>query len=644
MTCGLPLLAFEILAPAGLWIALAALPIIAFFLLRRRLQQRVIGSTMLWTRALKETAARAAWRRPTEWLALFLLLLAVAALALGAADARFGLDASGSRAFVLVLDTSASMATAHEGGTRLGEAQRGAREAIESMRAGDQAAVIAAGRRPRVLSHASGDSAALAESLRGLEADATGGDLRAACELAVREVERLSQQTKLPAHVLVFSDFAADPALWEGFDALGARIDFVSCGAARANAGIIHLAYSADAEPPGILVTVAANAVAAQKRTLSLLRDGEVVDARPVEIPPDGRRSVLVSAPGAAERGTAKWTVELEPHDDLALDDRAHLGTAPRPAPSLLVVGGEDPFLARLADVFPGLEVTHVKAADIALAQDRTRGFDLAIYLETPAGAAPVLAAHELYVGCLPEALGFVAHGRLVDPPLLDWQRSEPILRGIGFEDLQVVAAARLGLPEGARELVRVSGGAQLAHLATESRSVLVWASAMGDSNLPLIVAFPLLVRNLLGASLSGVAADARSAAAALRVPAGLGELQGTVELTAKAPSGKIERATLWAREDFHWPGRLEPGFYELTAVAKAAGPKLSAARFVGVSLLDAHESATAGRPPDPKSFTSAAVTLSDISTWRPLRPIWKWLAAVAIAALLIEAWLWMRR
>ena len=380
-----PFLLVEWGAPAGLWLAAAAVPITIFFFLRRRLKDRIIGSTMLWRKALEEMPARSSWRRPTEWLSLFLLLLSVLLLTLAAADARLGLGDGGASALVIVLDQSVTMTAKHEGGTRFDEARRSAAAAVDAMRSGDHCVIIGAGIRPRVLSHATDDSGALTAVLRAVEPETAASDLRAAVDAGLREAERMVAETKLPARLVVFSDFTSPTEAWNGFEPGKVEISFATVGKEIANSGITHASLSVENGTGSLLVGLLAAPGTRGERTLSLYRDDELVDARTVALAPEGIDAAVFRVEPSTSRAE-KWRVALEPKDDFAADDEASIGSAPRPTPVLAIIGDADPFLDRLSEVFPEVDIVRSSAAAAAaVSKGMSRPFDLAIFTSAPA-------------------------------------------------------------------------------------------------------------------------------------------------------------------------------------------------------------------------------------------------------------------
>src|SRR6185436_8211777 len=97
------------LSPLAL-LGLLFLPVVvAMYLLKLRRDERVVPSTLLWTRLLTDVEANAPWQRLRRSLLLLLQILLVVILAVLAARPFLERPAGLARDVVLVMDTSASM-------------------------------------------------------------------------------------------------------------------------------------------------------------------------------------------------------------------------------------------------------------------------------------------------------------------------------------------------------------------------------------------------------------------------------------------------------------------------------------------------------------------------------------------------------
>jgi len=94
------------LAPMQLlWLGLLV-PLIALYILKRRRQRRVIGSTLLWEQALRDMRAERPWKRLLPQVALLLQILAIIAGSLALARPAGAGSVPGGAWIAVVIDAS----------------------------------------------------------------------------------------------------------------------------------------------------------------------------------------------------------------------------------------------------------------------------------------------------------------------------------------------------------------------------------------------------------------------------------------------------------------------------------------------------------------------------------------------------------
>src|SRR5215213_2145362 len=98
-----------ILAPLGLGLALLAIPIIIFYMLRLRRHEITVSSNLLWQQVVQDRQANAPWQRLRRNLLLLLQLLLLALLVVAIARPFFLTNAPAAGNLIVVLDGSASM-------------------------------------------------------------------------------------------------------------------------------------------------------------------------------------------------------------------------------------------------------------------------------------------------------------------------------------------------------------------------------------------------------------------------------------------------------------------------------------------------------------------------------------------------------
>ncbi len=120
------------LHPGYLYLATLALPLLALYLLKIKAKRHVTPALFLWQTVIDEQHSSALFKRFQSWLSMLLLLLALLAIVL--AMARPVIRAE-QQPLLLVIDNSASMATQHQGISRLEQARQLAAKIISDSNA-----------------------------------------------------------------------------------------------------------------------------------------------------------------------------------------------------------------------------------------------------------------------------------------------------------------------------------------------------------------------------------------------------------------------------------------------------------------------------------------------------------------------------
>lgn len=333
--------------PALLFGGLAAsLPIIIHFLSRKKVHKQKFSDLRFLDEVQAQQARSLGIRR---WILLLLRVLAILAITAAISGPRWGglaAGSSGARSVIFVVDTSASMNTRQEDGTRLEGAVAACSEMMATLPAEASVQIITAGSRTQVLF---GDWLPVGTgATAGLSAiRPTDG----AFDLAtvIREVAFLvAKAPSQPVDVVIVSDFQENK-LPEGLkttaeqllDAGEARLIIHQVGQASAGGGIEEIILPQRAlqrsENAEIKVMVTSN-LPDQVFTLEI--DGhhvaEAVLAEPTNIPVALEFSLSVPGPGLHTGYVRK------PSDAFAADDqRPFVLTVPQSLP-VLIVHGQD--------------------------------------------------------------------------------------------------------------------------------------------------------------------------------------------------------------------------------------------------------------------------------------------------------------
>ena len=512
--------------------------VVAMYLLKLRRDETVVPSTLLWTRLIADVEANAPWQKLRRSLLLLLQLLLVAILALLAARPFFERPAGLARDIVLVIDTSASMAATDVAPNRLEAAKAAAMEALRELPTGGKVSVITAGRSARIVVNETTDLGRVRQALDKIVPSSDSGDLGDALELADKLARRSGD-----AQILVATDgsLAVRPTA-----RIATPIKVVSVGRARKNQAIVALAVrtAASAVTRSVFVSVANLDLERSRRRLEFWGDGRLLEVRDVLLDPQARADIVVDDISGDVRTLEVRLVSANPGittkpDDLAVDDTAWAIIPPARPRLILLVGPGDPYLETALSYLPNVELYGVTPAEYGPASERKDGrpWDLTIF----EGSLPVTLPKTPILAIAPgtsSALGQV-DGTLKQPGIGALGIDEPILRYVDLSTTHISQADRMTLPDWARTIIPGPKGAPLLYIGSRAglpTAVLTFEPRRSD--LPLQVAFPILLANLSGELLGG--SSAPTEAVQPGSPVSLALPSGATGLAVTRPDGSV--------------------------------------------------------------------------------------------------------
>ncbi len=629
-------------APSLAWLGLLA-PLVLLYVLKRRREERRVGSTLLWELALRDMRAERPWQKLVPQVSLFLqaLVLILGALALSR-PAGVGQVPSGAR-IAVVVDTSASMAAREEGGSRLELARRAARGLARTLPPGGEMMLVAGSADPVVLVPSSHDLAALERAIEGLRE--TGG--AAALDRAVGLAAERLRDAPVGSRIVVLTDGALDGTVHLESPV---PVEVQTVGTAHPNDAIVAV----DVRPrPTEDAPDRAEIFARVARfadddhdlwvTASIAGRG-VVASRRVRVEHEHPTSVVLSAdlPPSADATAPVVVVELSGADPgggaaggtgdaLALDDRVVAASPGARQLPVFLVGAAPSSVRRvlLADANVQLFATSLAG----LAERRARDPDapdldgVFVFVgatpdEAPAGDAIVIAPTGDTV--FETALGAESH----DTRVVSWDEGDPVLRFVRFRDLHAPSFRPI-TGASARGLLTLAGGTAIASLSRPDAEVTLVSFDPDRTDWPDQPSFVIFVRNVLERARQRRAEGgihAGSLGEPLRVPAP----DGTT-VVIHAPDGTSETALSRGGVAIA-PTRAVPGVY----TAEVGRRRLHALR----NLLDASESDVRPRARFETGSSGGTVTTSEA---REPREAWPWLAGALLVVLALEA-LWATR
>jgi len=524
------------LSPLALLGLLFVPVVLAMYLLKLRRDEQVVPSTLLWKRLLTDVEANAPWQRLRRSLLLLLQLLLVALLAFLAARPFLERPAGLAGDVVVVIDTSASMGATDIPPTRLSEAKARVIERLKDLPANGTVSVIAAGRTARVVVNGTSDLGRVRAAIDGIAVESATGDLGDALNLADALAARAGD-----AEILVATDaaLAIKPT-----NRLNHKVSVLQVGREQRNQAIVALAVrpGSSGVTRSVFLSIANLDIEPARRQLEIWTDGVLREAKDLQqLEPQTRTEVVIDD---IPLGTSVIEARLTSgsaggtDDALAVDDRAWAIVPPDRPRNILIVGDGDPYLENALLFLPNVNLFAVKPAEFPARAVRTDGsrWDLIVFEGTAPKNLELASAVLLIAPPATSELGEVT-GSLTDPGIGTLSPDEPILRFIDLSTVHIGKATKLATPEWARTVIPGPAGAPLLYVGeTDGRRAGVLAFLPRNSDLPLQVAFPILIANLTGELLGG--SEAPTAAVTPGDPIALTIPAGAIGLHVVRPDG----------------------------------------------------------------------------------------------------------
>jgi hypothetical protein len=562
------------LSPLALLGLLFVPVVLAMYLLKLRRDRQVVPSTLLWQKLLTDVEANAPWQRLRRSLLLLLQLLLVALLAILAARPFLERPAGLAGDVVVVIDTSASMGATDIPPDRLTEAKAKVLEKLRDLPSNGTVSVIAAGRTARVVVNGTSDLGRVRAAIEGITVSPSTGDLGDALNLADALAARAGD-----AEILVATDAAL---AIKPVNRLDHKVSVLQVGRERKNQAIVALAVrpGASGVTRSVFISVANLDLEPAQRQLKLYADDILIEARDLTtLEPQTRTEVLIDdVPLGASvievrltgpRGTPEETRA----DALALDDQAWAIVPPDRLRRILLVGEGDPYLETALSYLPSTELYGVTPAKYG-PDTHPELFDLIIF----EGYLPAVLPQSAVLAIAPPSsseLGDVV-GTLTDPGIGTLSVDEPILKFVDLSSVHIGKAAKMVEPAWARTVIPGPAGSPLLYIGERAgQRAAVLAFLPRNSDLPLQVAFPLLMANLTGELLGGSATPTEAIAPG--DPVTIPIPQGAKSLIVTRPDGSsvevVPATTGAASVAFSQTDLL--GVYTASAVfpAPTAGP-----------------------------------------------------------------------
>jgi archaellum component FlaG (FlaF/FlaG flagellin family) len=376
------------------------------------------------------------------------------------------------------------------------------------------------------------------------------------------------------------------------------------------------------------------------ERRLDVFLDGSLFNAYDLALEPGGERSIVAEVPPQVSVVEAR----LSGDDALALDNQAWAVSSLGETTRVRLVSPGNRFLETALTLLPSIDVTTVPTATARFEETAAQ-----IPVTILDGVVPrTLPPGNLLFIAPPRSTEFFSvTGTLDFPSIRPAPGDDSLLRNVSLSELSVLEAVRIVPGTWARVVVDSDGAPLLVAGERNGRRVVVLAFDLHLSDLPLQVAFPLLLSNMINflAPESGSAASqlVPGEPLALRIDPAITEVRLTLpDGTQLGSAGGVlqgEAALQIQNDQVIYADTSTPGVYVLEEFREG---NLEARHRYAVNLFAPDESRIA--PQSDLEVPQVSGLQSAVTEERVGRQeIWRWLAALALLVLVVE-WLVYQR
>ena len=610
--------------PSAWYLFLLAIPIILFYILKIRLRQETVSTTIFWQQVFEERRSRSLWRQLRHLISLILCLLFLAVL-VGAALEPVSESQKKAARCVIVVDNSAGMNAVDSGRqTRLDRAKKELQALLTTTDVARQIALLTAGGRPQIVTGFPDHLGTLRRSVESIRPTDHPTAVVETIELARQLVA-----SEEDSSILVLTDGNATGLAQREFPP---KVRFCPVGEPIDNIGITRFQPRrslGDAVGYEILVETVNHGTDSVSARLEVELDDRVVDVVPLTLPPSQPQTTIVrdvTADGGLLRATLKPVGGVP--DGFPTDDTAIAFLPARPTQQVYLYGEDDFFLLKVLQSQPNVRLRFPDEIPERVPDDGVLVLHRTVPEAIPAGNVLVIDPRN--------SCDLFDVGEPLEMPIVAKAADDsPLMKFVRLLNLTIPGARTITLKNDTfQKLAETPEEAPIyAFGQSPERNVLVLTADLKRSDLPLRTAFPILVSQALihFRGSGGELEKAFSTGESVRVP--LDRSDAVDHVVLRSPSGNVQ----------HFP--VKSGVVSLGMLPECGVWEISETdgktplTRIACNLTN-NESSNLRLAPETfyEQTPDATVLRSGV------RPIWFWLALFALLLTTAEWLLYQRR
>ncbi len=604
--------------PFALWLFSLAPIVIVLYLLKVTRRRRTVSTLFFWQRVVEKQLHRALFHRLRNFLSLLLNLLILLCLILAAAQLRWpGFSGVEGNTFLIIDNRARMQARDVAGRTRLDVAKQLARQILRRTSARNPTGLIILEEKPETEVSLTDDGEELQRALNALQPTDTAGKLDDALQLAERIL------ASGPGRILLLSDEPArKPMNAIEFKQFGLTNEFLD------NVAIVGMEARLLPENPEtaeVFVKAANFSQSVRKVKVELTVDESLFDLKVIDLSPGESRAIIFSGISGLKRyanSRGLIVARIEDQDALSTDNQAYALLPERKPILVLLVTRNNWFLENALKAGEANETQIISPANYRTSLNQA--FDVVIFdRELPSGITLDAPGNFLFLGVspLPPAV-------LSDHPVIaETDPGDPIMRFVDLNTSTILRAVRLPreIPGWTvRAPVAGADGPLVVSLESSRRRRVIIAFDPINSDLPVRVAFPLLIHNAV-AWLANKNSDAQvqiQAGDTLHLENGIHVVHGPLTASGSGQKFAVDGDFRPTRNGFY---RIENGQEQKMIAVNTFDPAQSDLRSIGL--------------PEP----GAATVWPSVVGWLSWSP-WMYFGLLALSFSGLEWWMYHRR
>ena len=477
----------------GLW-ALGFIPVlILIHSLRHRSVPRQTTTLFIWEQVLKQESGSVSLGSWIKNLSMLIQILIIILFSLGLAKPVWFTKKGLPQDHILVLDISASMKTTLESGNRFDHARTAAIGIIESLPHSDRAMILSAGTTPFIEQSFSSDRSALKQVLRKLKASDVPGDMEKAVHLA----QSFSVAERM-ARIHVITDGAGYdlPSLTRSDDRIHPVIVPGPEHQPSRNVGITRFEFrkqKGSASGFEALVRVRNYMTDPAVFKLQIFSDRQSILDQKIGLDAGEHRTLIYRFNNISP---SVLKAQVTVRDDFDVDNTvwAVFNYPPKLRVYLVSKGGF--FINQILGVYPHLNLT-VSESLPASSWDEVVSRNDIVILDRVAPQGPLNGSF-LLIDSLPKEIPVTQAGIVDTPKILGWNSLSPIANSLRHTQFKINTAKKVRLDKQVTPVLASDHSPLIYTFHDDRVKAVIMGFDLENSDLPLRVAFPVLIKNMI--------------------------------------------------------------------------------------------------------------------------------------------------